>query len=124
MRVIVTGSRDWDKPGTVWLALQAAYWEAWRHGERLDVARGDCPTGADVHAGLWVAAARRAGLDVAEHVYRADWSIGPAGGPRRNKAMVADGGDKVLAFHKDNSKGTASTIRFAHQAGIHVDIYA
>ncbi|WP_162795858.1 hypothetical protein [Nonomuraea lactucae] len=62
-------------------------------------------------------------MDVAERVYRADWSIGPAGGPIRNEAMVKDGASKVLAFHKDNSRGTASTIRFASRAGIHVDIY-
>ncbi|MEU4580002.1 SLOG family protein [Nonomuraea sp. NPDC023979] len=124
MRVIVTGSRDWPEPGRVYAALEAVYREATQKRQRLVVVHGACPTGADAHAHEWVLMARFDGMAVDEEMFPAHWREGPAAGPHRNARMVAAGADRVLAFHKDNSRGTASTIRYAREAGIHVDIQA
>jgi len=79
-------------------------------------------------------------LDVSERVYPADWSAPcqtgcrpqhrrirtdgtgycPAAGNYRNGVMVADNPDRGVAFHLDNSSGTADCIRRMTTAGIPV----
>lgn len=96
-RVLVTGSRDWPKPATVFTALNAAQREA--AGRPLVIVHGACPTGADDHARHWARAHQRHGEPVIEDPHPADWrQHGPAGGPIRNREMVQLGADVCLAF--------------------------
>lgn len=122
MRVIVTGSRDWQDVHAVVKALIVAYQEARARGSFLTVVHGGCP-GADAIASAWCWKQRRLGAKVLEVVYEADWSRGRKAGPERNRRMVEAGADKVLAFSRNRSRGTASTIRFAREAGIPVELH-
>ncbi|GAA3136833.1 hypothetical protein GCM10010466_29560 [Planomonospora alba] len=125
MRVIVTGSRDWSDLHQVCRALETVYKLAeQRETLPLTVVHGGCPTGADAMAAAWAyLAAQDLDLAVIEQVYEADWSRGKVAGPERNARMVRDGAHLVLAFHQDNSKGTADTIRRAEAAGIPCHVY-
>lgn len=116
MRVIVTGSRAWDKPQIVWDALNEVRQE---HGPFV-LMHGDCATGADFYAHHWFeVAGRHEGCE--EIRYPAAWeAAGKAAGPERNKRMVAAGADLVLAFPLPKGSGTQHTIWLAEQAGIPV----
>jgi hypothetical protein len=104
MKIIVTGSRAWPEPQAVYDALNAAYRE---HGP-FTLVHGDCSTGADF-------------LGCTEQRYPASWeAYGKAAGPMRNRHMVADGADLVLAFPLPSGSGTHHTIWLAEQAGIPV----
>jgi hypothetical protein len=114
VRVIVTGSRDWDcrefAEGVI-SGLIA------RHGkENLLIIHGACPTGVDraFDTAAW-------GAGVLVKRYPADWNrYGKSAGPKRNANMVHAGADLCLAFHPDlaASKGTADCVRKALRAGI------
>jgi hypothetical protein len=83
-----------------------------------EIIHGGC-RGADIIAGE---EAKKIGLAVRE--FPADWSVGPAAGPIRNRLMLDElkDGDLVLAFHPNikASKGTADTVREATRRGIKV----
>ena len=129
-RVLVTGSRDWDKPdvveGALDLALQAMHnVNLERLGESThdDPARmftftlvhGACPTGADKQADDW--AAKHPEVRVERHP--AQWNqFGASAGPRRNAEMVSRGAVVVLAFPRGASRGTRGTIKMAREAGL------
>ena len=49
--------------------------------------------------------------------------LGKGGGHARNGVLVAHMPDLVLAFHLDNSRGTADAIRQAKAAGLTVEVY-
>lgn len=49
--------------------------------------------------------------------------LGKGGGHARNGVLVAHMPDLVLAFHLDNSRGTADAIRQAKAAGLTVHVY-
>jgi len=135
MRVIVTGSRTWDRKDVIWTALDILATEAAKIGEpQLVVAHGACwprrddETGllpqrsADYLADLWV---RRGGhpLPVLRDAMPAKWrEHHRAAGHLRNKALVEKGGDVVLAFIRDASPGTQDCIRLAERAGIPVQV--
>jgi len=58
-------------------------------------------------------------------VYRADWSkYGNAAGPIRNREMLDQNPELVLAFHDDldHSKGTRDTVTEAKRRGIKVQL--
>lgn len=95
MRVIVTGSRDWEDEGMVGCLLGYVLELADAKGEELTVVHGACSTGADRHASDW--AWLRPGAK--EEPHRADWRrYGAQAGPVRNKEMVDAGADLCLAF--------------------------
>lgn len=135
MRVIITGSRTWDRKDVVWAALDILATEAAKVGEhQLVVAHGACwpkrddETGllpersADYLADLWV---RRGShpLPVLRDPMPAKWrEHRRAAGHLRNKALVESGADVVLAFIRDNSPGTRDCIRLAEQAEIPVQV--
>lgn len=120
MRVIVTGSRDWNPGRAVYDALNALYME--KH-DLLTVVHGGCPTGADYYAHMWMDPAA-AGGDIAEEVFPADWEKhGKRAGPLRNAEMVKAGADLVLAFPLPGGKGTQHMIRIAREAGIPVKVW-
>ena len=108
--VLITGSRTWDCPEKVEACLDYLHL---RHGSALVVVHGACPAGGDLHADLWCRL-----HDVRQRRYPADWSQGPAAGPRRNAAMVATGPDICLAFIRDNSRGATGCADLAEKAGI------
>lgn len=125
MRVLVTGSRKWARPGLVHLALEAVFSMAMEAGEVLTVIHGDCPTGADAHADEWAKRLRRQGLPVEIESYPADWK-GPrkrGAGYARNAEMVKLGADLCLAFILDESDGATHCSGLAEQAGIETKYY-
>lgn len=116
MRIIVTGSRALPDRGPVWAALNLAKTQ---YGSFI-LAHGGCATGADAYASQWA----QAHPEIAEQVYRADWkALGSNAGPVRNRRMVADGADLVLAFPLPQGSRTQHTIRLAREAGIRVETW-
>jgi hypothetical protein len=109
MRILVTGSRDWEDRDTLWGALNNTASQV-----GVTLVHGDCPTGADHMAQEWA----ECQPDVTVERYPADWSEGKSAGPRRNRVMVDLGADVCLAFIKDASRGASMTARWAEEAGI------
>jgi hypothetical protein len=115
-RILVTGSRDWDDPLEVRLALIRA---SVLHLPGIVVIHGACPTGADAMTAEWAA---DYGVRTEEHP--ADWGrLGKGAGPRRNAEMVALGADTCLAFIRGASRGATHCADTAQQAGIPVQRY-
>ena len=57
--------------------------------------------------------------------FPADWRLGSAGGPIRNRQMIVEGKpDLVVAFHNNlaESRGTKDMIRQAREHGIPVEV--
>lgn len=107
-RVLVTGSRDWDDVHKVKMAL-----EPYQGGTLVT---GACPTGAD-------AIAERHWRGVIER-HPAQWGVyGRYAGPKRNREMVESKPDVVLAFSRNQSRGTEGTIQMAKEAGLRVEVY-
>lgn len=141
VRVLVTGSRSWADGQAITGALLDSWHDAIQvlsPDVRFVVVHGDCPQGADALAKQW---ATTNGLIHEPHA--ADWAAPcgdacpdrphrktskehgeycPLAGHHRNQFMVDLGADLVLAFHRNNSRGTADCIRRAKKAGIPVRI--
>lgn len=116
MRILVTGSRDWDDWQTIHDALLlAAFGMGFACGEIILV-HGDCPTGAD-----WCVEDCAKGTGWATEPHPADWDKhGKAAGPIRNQKMVDAGADICLAFIKNKSRGATHCADAAEKAGIPV----
>jgi hypothetical protein len=117
MRILVTGSRDWDD----WPLInrELAELESSHPGEVLTLVHGACPTGADCWARL---AATRLGWAIVAHEAR--WDLhGRSAGIIRNVQMVDAGADLCLAFIKDYSPGATHCATYAGSKGIPVRIY-
>lgn len=112
MRILVTGSRNWDDVGAVAVALLALP----AIGEEVTVVHGGA-SGADQIAGH---IARNLGWK--REVHPATWR--PSGiynsqaGLLRNREMVALGADICLAFIKNGSRGATHCAALAMEAGI------
>src|SRR5690242_4817624 len=133
MRVIVTGSRSWDRKDVVWAALDILAAEAAKVGEHeLVVAHGACwphrddetgllpESSADYLADLWI---RRSDhpLPVLRVAMPAKWrEHRRAAGHLRNKAVGAAGGGLVAAFHRDHPSGHRGRLYPAGRAGLTV----
>lgn len=120
MRVIVTGSRNWDDPQAVWAALDYTYE---RHpmapDEEFIVVHGDCPSGADRHAKEWCAHAAKNGRSVTEEPHPANWELyGKYAGFKRNRKMAELGAQLCLAFIRDGSRGTRHMAGQSESRGI------
>lgn len=111
MRVLVCGSRTWDRHGPIYYAIGTLPRES-------VVIHGAAP-GADRIAAQWAHYFNH-------HVeaYPADWKRhGKAAGPIRNQRMLDEGKpDKVLAFWDGTSRGTKDMIDRARQAGVPVEV--
>lgn len=131
MRVLVTGSRDWEDRFVVARALNEVcdefdlnfepdeYGNTMPDDRKITVVHGDCPTGADFFATDWCL-----GNFFVPETHPADWKEhGRAAGPIRNREMIESGIDLVLAFNRNKSKGTTGTIRMAEEAGIEVRVF-
>lgn len=110
MRVLVCGDRNWTDRQSIHNYLvalkQAGYNEVIEGGAR----------GADTIAGE-----EALKLHFSVNHFPAQWSkYGKAAGPIRNRVMLDQQPQLVVAFHNDlaNSKGTAGCIREAKRRGI------
>lgn len=115
MRILVTGSRDWNDRTVIHNALLSI---SPKEGEQMTVINGGA-RGAD-----WLAqeCARALGYVVITHV--ADWDkYGKRAGYVRNQQMVDSGVDVCLAFIKNESKGATMCADLATKAGIPVRFY-
>ncbi|MFB7185220.1 DUF2493 domain-containing protein [Streptomyces sp. NPDC056230] len=119
MRILVTGSRDWDNEEAVHRAIfRELYIMKCPHGEAALI-HGACPTGADAMASAY---AHQSGMHVISHP--ANWERdGKSAGFRRNAEMVNEGADICLAFIKNGSRGASMTANLAEKAGIHTVRY-
>lgn len=140
VHVLVTGSRTWDDQQAIADALLDTWHDAVQTVSpevQFTVVHGDCPSGADAIAKQWA-------IDngVFHHPIPANWSgpctdacpptphrktsrygdYCPLAGHYRNQLMVDMGIDLVLAFRRNNSRGTTDCIRRAERAGIPVRI--
>lgn len=123
MRILVTGSRDWDDGPTIWGAIYDQSNEWYASGKAIGVGQRDitlvhgaCPTGADAIARDFV---EDYPWLFAVEAHPADWTAyGRRAGFVRNAEMVALGADVCFAFIKSNSKGASMTANLAEKAGI------
>jgi hypothetical protein len=123
MRILVTGSRDWDDRRTIGAALSYLYAFAHQSADLLTVVHGDA-RGADRIARDWVAFMVRQGARVSQEphpVTPRDWNtIGKSAGHQRNQKMVDLGANVCVAFNRNDSSGTRGCADKARDAGIHV----
>lgn len=118
MRVIVSGSRDWEgiyAETRIQTILNVLLALADSIGQKLTIVHGDCPTGVDAIVDRWCL---RREDQVIIDPHPADWSMGPRGGPIRNQYMVNRGADMCLVFMKDGSRGASNIAALARQADI------
>src|SRR5258706_16173814 len=116
MKVLVCGDRNWSDSYAVSReldALKTAYPD-------LVIIEG-CARGADSMAEDWAAY-----HGVETHHHPADWEkFGKAAGPIRNREMLTEKPDFVIAFHSNlpMSKGTKHMVNIARRAGIPTEVY-
>lgn len=117
LRVLVTGSRDWEDEDALRLTF-FNWWIAAGQPQNPTLVSGACPRGADAMAeGLfhWL------GYPIESHP--ADWDgLGKKAGFVRNAEMVNLGASHCLAFIRNGSKGASHTVALAQKAGIPVTI--
>lgn len=143
IRILVTGSRKWRTPETVWQSLEEAWHDATQvyPGHPLVIVHGDQPGCPDYEAKVWAVSLSRLGEPIREEPHPADWGgdcpptcptedpehrkprVGggtycPKAGLRRNQNMVDLGADLCLAFIKNRSGGASFTATRAEAAGI------
>lgn len=117
LRILVTGSRDWNSGYTIAMSLSAIAVEF--DDAEITLVSGACPRGADR---LAENCARGWGWTVERHP--ADWDThGKRAGYLRNKAMVDAGADVCLAYIRDYSRGATMTAEMARAAGIRLHVY-
>lgn len=115
MRILITGSRDWDDLNCIYNAI---YKEHIGSEKNTVVVHGGA-RGADYLAGR---VADTLKLDI--EVYKADWdTYGKAAGFVRNDKMVNLGADVCLAFIRNESKGATMCAELAEKAGIPVKVW-
>lgn len=108
MKVLACGDRNWTDKGLIKSTLESI--------PDLELVIEGGARGADT---LAREAAVELGIEVRE--YGADWErFGRAAGPIRNRRMLDEKPDLVIAFHDNisKSKGTADTLREAKRRGI------
>lgn len=119
-RILITGSRDWDQPEPINGLLLKVWDDVRDYKGELVLVHGTAP-GADLIAAEIFIQMMDAMPDrpAAVEPHPADWrQYGKQAGYVRNAEMVAAGADICLAFSRNNSRGTAHTIKLAQKAGI------
>jgi hypothetical protein len=122
MKVLVTGSRDWEDRALIRAALKAIGATIVIHGAQAkkNAATGEPMAGADWHAKM---AANELGIP--NIPYPAFWgNHGKAAGPIRNQKMIDENPDigMCLAFPLPGSRGTWDCVERADKAGIPVRV--
>lgn len=127
MRVLVTGSREWNDDQTLYDALNQTY-QAWLQSPVRDsefvVVHGGA-RGADALADQWTKDCALVSFGGCGPIlcesHPADWDrYGRAAGHRRNQEMIDTKIDLVLAFPLGRSPGTRGCMKMAKKAGIPV----
>lgn len=127
--VIVTGSRTWADAEFIHARLQEAFYPEGEHYDLKHLIVGDA-RGADQIAREWVERQKITDHDIISKTFVADWEHhGRYAGPMRNGEMIrwvrthtsAHTNDTVtcLAFHHQNSRGTADMLKRMKAAGFH-----
>ena len=116
MLVLICGDRNWTD-------ASAIEREMIRHGldPQRDTIMHGAARGADSLAGQY---AKAHGFPV--KVFPAQWdTYGRSAGPIRNKQMLDENPDLVLAFHPNiaKSKGTGHMVRIARAKGTPVEVF-
>jgi hypothetical protein len=114
LKILVTGSRDWEDARSIELEMFRALYEVKTPFDHAVLLHGACPTGADALADEY---ARATGM----HVIRrpADWDQhGKRAGFLRNVELVELQPDICLAFIRNGSRGASMTAQLAEKAGI------
>lgn len=112
MKILICGNRNWHDTTKIYNRLKQL-------PKNTEIIHGAC-RGADQTAGT---IAKQLGLKVTE--YPALWHIyGNAAGPIRNRQMLNQKPDLVIAFHSDitHSKGTADTLNEAKHRNIKTEL--
>lgn len=111
MRILITGSREWDDAETLAILLKRYY-----DRDRTAVLIHGNGRGCDKQAArIWKAFGGHA------VPYHAQWNLyGKSAGPKRNQQMVNDGATVCLAFPLGESRGTRDCMERAKKAGIPV----
>lgn len=108
-RLLVTGSRDWSDVEVIATELQFVA----KKYNNVVLVSGHA-IGADR-----IAEEIAVGLGWVVEIHEPDWTLhGKSAGFKRNTTMLETEVQAVLAFHKNNSKGTADTIRKAKERKI------
>jgi len=103
MIVLFTGDRDWTRKGPVEMVIYGLYL---KYGDALRIVHGGAP-GLDSIAGE-VATEILSANKVT--VYPAEWSrFGKAAGPIRNRQMLEENPELVIAFHNNLWEGSVGT---------------
>ena len=112
MRVLVCGSRGWNRPDLVGRRLAQL-------PERTTIIHGKCPKGADLHAALHLRT-----LGFQEIACPADWKRhGHDAGRIRNGEMLDLEPELVIAFWDGASPGTRDMIDQARRRGVEVEVH-
>lgn len=115
MRILVTGSRNWENEARIRFAFRTMAQQY--AATDITVVHGACPTGADALADK---IAREWGFHVETHP--ADWGThGKRAGFVRNAHMADLGADMCLAFPLGESKGTRMMMDLAMKK--HIPVY-
>ena len=108
-RLLVSGSRDWSDVEVIATELQFVA----KKYKNVVLVSGHA-IGADRIAELIAV-----DLGWVVEIHEPDWTLhGKSAGFKRNTTMLETDVQAVLAFHKDNSKGTADTIKKAKERKI------
>lgn len=111
MRILICGSRSWSDIHAIRMRLIAL-------PPNSTIIHGAAP-GADTIAG-WLAG----DFGFTVHAFPADWKKhGKAAGPIRNRQMLDEKPDLVLAYWDGTSIGTSDCITEARKRGIPVEIH-
>lgn len=115
MKILCCGNRNWTDRKKIWDRLA----DIDRSAHAITIIHG-AAKGADTIAGN---EAKK--LRYAVEAFPADWEKhGKAAGPIRNRKMLDQKPDLVIAFHSNikKSKGTKDCIKEANRRGIKVEI--
>jgi hypothetical protein len=114
LRIVITGDRNWDDYEYIYGVLSDL-------PEDTEILHGDC-RGVDKLAER----AAKELFTIPPKAFPADWDThGPSAGPKRNRAMLDEQPDEVLAFHDNiyRSKGTKDCLNEAKRRGINFILY-
>ena len=110
-RLLVTGSRTWDKEDLMRRLLVKVYNQVKDRDPIL--VHGTAPGADEMASAIWL------DLGGAVEPHPADWDKwGKAAGFIRNQQMVDLGANLCIAFIRDNSRGASMTAKIADKAGI------
>lgn len=113
MRILVTGSRDWDDKETIYRAL-AETQGVMPHDQMILIHGG--ARGADGIASRYADS-----MDWGNQIYHPEWDkYGKRAGILRNEAMVNAGADVCLAFIRNQSRGATHCANYAETMGVPV----